>query len=126
MTGVPPPDGVIHEFGATAVLWMYGDHQGTVTARYRHQVISADGMHMQAQAFGEGTITWNGRTGPVTVVSTPQCWALVPFEVFHCSGMNVMHGSGDLEGVTFRSTWGGLFPSMEGFTYQGFALDTSG
>jgi hypothetical protein len=40
--------------------------------------------------------------------------------------MNVMHGSGELEGVTFRSTWGGLFPSVEGFTYQGSRLDASG
>jgi hypothetical protein len=114
------PSGVIQESGGVAEMWFAGDLQGEATVVYMHSLTSADGTRLVSQASAEGTMTWDGRTGTVTGIYHAAC----EFDGtgYYCSGSNVLHGSGDLEGVSFHSSWGGLFP-FEPFIYEGFALD---
>ena len=87
-----------------------------------HSFTSADGTRLVSQASAQGTMTWDGRTGEVTGIEHATC----EFNGtgYYCSGSHVLHGSGDLEGVSFHLSWEGIFP-LEPFTYEGFALDTN-
>jgi hypothetical protein len=114
------PSGVVQETGGVGVMWDDGDVPGPTTCTYMHSLTSADGTRLVSQCFAEGIRTWDGRTGPVTGVY----YAVCEFDGtgYYCSGYNVLHGSGDLDGVSFHSSWGGVFP-WEPFAYEGFALD---
>jgi hypothetical protein len=115
------PSGVMHEAGAVAELWTSGDIEGFQTCYYSQSTMSADGDLWVARCSTVGEYTWNGRTGPVTGTIEVRCTAEVPYQ-FSCGGPSVLHGSGELEGVTFRFRASGQFPLP--FTYEGYAIDT--
>ncbi len=117
----PTPSGMYHERGGYAVLEYTGDITGDVTFSYKRVHIAADGSQLVSKGPFEGEVTWDGRTGMMKGMFTTTCKAEVPF-AFDCSGVMVGHGSGDLDGVKFHTTWGdGWFP----FDYEGTALDTN-
>ena len=117
------PSGVMHEYGAVATLAFAGDIAGTETCSYSQSTMSATGDSLISQCAAVGEYTWNGRTGPARGVITAHCTAEVPY-AFTCSGNRVMHGSGALDGVTFRITWSGS--GFGPFSYSGVVLDTHG
>lgn len=128
-TPLVTPSGVVHEVGSIAGLWYSGDVSGSVTCTYSPNTITTvgDSLLLVARCSTAGTLTWDGRTGPVTGTANIRCLAGFPYEVFSCDGTGMFHGSGELGGVTIRMTSvQGLFPSMAPFSYEGFAIDPNG
>jgi hypothetical protein len=112
------PSGRCHFFGWPNVTQFTGDVSGSVTFD-EHVNAPCDLSDVVANGPISGEVTWNGRTGSISGEWTTNCNpdASQPIGL-SCDGVMNARGSGDLEGVHFKLTWGpGWFP----FPYSGTA-----
>jgi hypothetical protein len=112
------PSGRCHFFGWPNVTQFTGDVSGSVTFD-EHVNAPCDLSDVVANGPISGEVTWNGRTGSISGEWTTNCNpdASQPIGL-SCDGVMNARGSGDLEGVHFKFTWGpGWFP----FPYSGTA-----
>ena len=116
------PGGVVHQSGDEATVQWGGDITGETTITYHRSHVTRNGHRLLAVASSHGVLTWDNRTGEVRGVTNATCKADDLGELV-CSGTFVLHGSGELEGVTFHVKWG---PGFFLFPFEGFALDRAG
>jgi hypothetical protein len=112
------PSGRCHFFGWPNVTEFTGDVSGSVTFD-EHINAPCDLSDVVGNGPISGQVTWNGRSGSISGEWTTNCNPDASQVIgLSCDGVMNARGSGDLEGVHFKFTWG---PGWYPFPYSGTA-----
>ncbi len=95
-----------------------GDVQGPVTF-HRQLNTPCDGSHPRGSGLVEGSLTWNGRSGPVLGQWTTNCKPDDSPDGVACDGTMNFRGSDGLDGVQIHTKWG---PGYWPFSYTGTVI----
>lgn len=113
------PSGRCHFWDWPIINQFTGDVSGTVTFTENNHAPCNFSDLVGSGPF-EGEVTWSGRSGVMSGVWTTNCNADASQPVgLSCDGTMTAHGSGGLEGVQFKFTWG---PGWYPFPYTGTAI----
>ena len=116
---VVTPSGRCHIFDVPVENFFNGDVVGAVTFHENEQATCNFSDVVGSGPF-EGTVTWQGRTGPISGQWTTNCTTDPTQPIgLSCGGTMNARGSGGLQDVDFHFDWG---PGWYPFPYTGTAF----